>query len=119
MKKEIHREKHTLDATGQSLGRLASEIAILLRGKHKASYEPHMDCGDFVVVQNMNNIVITGNKEEQEMYYRYSGYPGGIKARSLKELKNDKPEELLKMVVRKMMPKNKLRPNQLKRLTIE
>jgi large subunit ribosomal protein L13 len=118
MTKQIERQKHQLDATDRSAGRLATEIATLLRGKHKPEFVPHVDMGDIVEVSNASRMRFTGKKLEQKKYYRYSGYPGGIKETKLSELKEEKPEEVLERAVRNMLPANKLRKNMLKRLTI-
>lgn len=113
------RKTHTIDATGKVLGRLASEIAILLRGKHKSDFAPHKDEGDFVKVKNIEKIKITGNKLEQKKYYRHSGYPGGLKEVPLKKVFKEDPAQVLKKAVWGMLPKNKLRKKQIKRLKIE
>lgn len=110
------REKHKIDASGRSPGRLASEIVTLLRGKNKPSFEPHRDCGDIVVVENAESMKFTGKKLEQKKYYRHSGYPGGLKEKSLEEIAENKPEEVLRRAVIGMLPKNKLRKKQIKRL---
>lgn len=115
----MKREKHNLDASGLSLGRLASEIAILLRGKNKPEFEPHLDCGDIVEVANIEKIVFTGKKLEQKTYYRHSGYPGGLKKTLLKEVVEKNPGEALKRAVREMLPPVKFRANMLKRLIIK
>jgi large subunit ribosomal protein L13 len=115
----LERKTHTIDAAGKVLGRLASEIAVLLRGKHKPTFVPYKDEGDFVVVKNIKNIKITGKKLEQKKYYRHSGYPGGLKEISLKKLFEKKPAEVLKKAVRGMLPRNKLRKEMIKRLKIE
>lgn len=116
----MQREHHKIDATGQSLGRLASKIATLLRGKHKPEFEPNQDKGDSVVVENVKYIKVTGNKMEQKIYYSYSGYPGGLKESTLKDLSTKKGMgEALKKAVWNMLPKNKLRQNMIKRLVIK
>ncbi|MFH1426647.1 MAG: 50S ribosomal protein L13 [Candidatus Kerfeldbacteria bacterium] len=115
----IKRNNHVIDATGKSLGRLASEVAILLRGKNKPSFQPHVDGGDIVQITNIKHVKVTGNKQEQKKYFRYTGYPGGIKSSTLDELLESNPEKLMKMVVRGMLPDNKLRDGMLKRLTIK
>lgn len=116
---EIKREQIIVDATDKPLGRLASEIAVLLRGKHKPSYQPHIDGGDIVVVQNVGHLVLTGKKGDQKQYHRYTGYPGGIRTESMGDLHEENPAKLLKMSVRLMLPDNKLRKNMMKRLIIE
>ena len=113
------RENHTIDATGKVLGRIASEIAILLRGKHKPEFAPNKDIGDFVTVKNVRNLKITGKKMEQKKYFRHSGFLGGVKLVSLKELFKERPAEVLRKAVYGMLPKNKLREKMVKRLKIE
>jgi len=115
----MERKTHIIDATGQSLGRLASKIAILLQGKHKPEYLPHKDLGDFVVVKNLKKMKITGKKIEQKKYYRYTGYLGGLREIPLKKLWEKDPAQVLKKAVCGMLPKNKLRPKRIKRLKIE
>lgn len=115
----MKRKTHIIDATGKVLGRLASEIAILLRGKHKRNFDPSKDLGDFVIVKNVEKIRVSGKKMEQKKYYRHSGYPGGLKEKSLKTLFQENPAEVLKKAVFGMLSKNKLRKNQIKRLKIE
>lgn len=112
----MNRQTHTIDATDKVLGRLASEIAILLRGKQKPDFVPYKNMGDIVVIKNIEKIKITGKKMEKKIYYRYSGYPGGLKETPLKRLFKTKPEEVLKKAVYGMLPKNKLRAKQIKRL---
>jgi large subunit ribosomal protein L13 len=115
----MERKTHPIDATGRVLGRLASEIAILLRGKHKPDFLPYKDMGDFVVVKNVRGIRVTGKKMEQKKYYRHSGYPGGLKEKSLKRFFEENPAEVLRKAVAGMLPKNKLRIKQIRRLKIE
>ena len=115
----MERKTHTIDATGRVLGKLASEIAVLLRGKHKPDFVPHRDMGDFVIVKNADRIKITGKKMENKIYYRHTGYLGGLKETPLKKLFNEKPEEVLKKAVWGMLPKNKLRNRQIKRARTE
>ncbi|HZJ90419.1 MAG: 50S ribosomal protein L13 [Clostridiaceae bacterium] len=97
-----------IDAEGQTLGRLATQIATILRGKHKAEYTPHVDTGDYVIVVNADKIVVTGNKEAQKVYRRHSGYPGGMKEVSYQDMKAKHPERILESAVRGMLPKNSL-----------
>jgi len=118
-KTEIKRNTHQLDATNQSVGRLATQIAYLLRGKNKASFTPNVDNGDFVEILNLDKLKFTGNKLEQKKYYQYSGYPGGLKEKKLAELLKTNPQEIVKNAVYKMLPKNKLRPKMIKRLTFK
>ncbi|MGB0757647.1 MAG: 50S ribosomal protein L13 [Patescibacteria group bacterium] len=115
--KTIERQKHTIDAEGRVLGRLATEIATLLRGKQKVDFEPHIDGGDFVEVTNADKFVLTGKKLEQKVYYRHSEYPGGLKETPAQKLMEEKPEEMIKKAVWNMLPKNKLRAQAIKRLT--
>ena len=115
-KEFMKRETHTIDAAGKVLGRLASKIAILLRGKHKPDFVPYLDGGDFVVVKNVDRIKLTGKKMKQKIYYKYSGYPGGLKKKPMIELLRIKPELVLKKTVFGMLPKNKLRIKMIKRL---
>ncbi len=115
---EVHREWWVVDAKGKILGRLASEIAKIIRGKHKVYYQPDVDCGDFVIVINADKIRVTGKKLDQKIYYRHSGYPGGLKERSLKWMLENKPEEVIRLAVKRMLPKNKLGHRMLKRLKI-
>jgi large subunit ribosomal protein L13 len=113
------RKTYTIDASGKILGRLASEIAILLRGKHKPRFQPNEDGGDFVIVKNVSEIRVTGKKMEQKKYYHHSGYMGGLKEISLKELFAKDPAQVLRIAVSKMLPRNKLRRKQIKRLKFE
>src|ERR1700709_2773045 len=105
-----------VDATGQTLGRLATQIADSLRGKRKPEYTPHCDVGDFVVVVNCEKVAVTGNKREDKRYYRHSGYPGGLKSRSLEEMLERRPEEVLRRAVKGMLPRNRLARKQLTKL---
>jgi len=115
---EIAREWYLVDADGQTLGRLATRIADTLRGKRKPEYTPHVDTGDFVVVVNAEKIVVTGNKLDQKRYYRHSGYPGGLRSRTLREQLERRPTEVLRVAVRGMLPKNRLARRQLTKLKI-
>jgi large subunit ribosomal protein L13 len=114
----VERKWHLIDADGQTLGRLATEIARLLRGKNKPQYTPHVDTGDFVVVVNAEKVVVTGKKAEQKVYYRHTGYPGGLKETSYEVMLERKPAEVLRRAVRGMMPKTRLGRQQLKKLKI-
>lgn len=107
-KEDIEKRWWLIDADGKTLGRLATEVATLLRGKRKPEFAPFLDCGDFVVVVNAEKINITGRKIEQKKYYAHSGYPGGIKVDTLKELLETKPEEVIRKAVWGMIPKGKL-----------
>jgi large subunit ribosomal protein L13 len=112
------RDWYVVDAEGQTLGRLATQIADALRGKRKPTYTPHVDTGDFVVVINAEKIRVTGNKLEQKTYWRHSGYPGGIKSRSLAEMLDRRPEEVIRKAVKGMMPRNRLARQQLTKLKV-
>lgn len=105
---DIARGWWIVDGEGQHLGRLASEIAKLLRGKHKPMFTPFLDTGDFVIVVNAEKIVVTGKKPQQQVYYRYSGYPGGLKARTFEEMRERNPAKALELAVKGMLPKNRL-----------
>lgn len=112
------REWHLVDASGLPIGRLASELAQILRGKHKPQYAPHLDVGDHVVVINAGKIAITSKKPEQKMYHSHSGYPGGIKSESFNSLRQRKPEKIIERAVWGMLPKNRLGRAVLKKLHI-
>ena len=105
---EINREWFIVDAEGQTLGRLASEIAQIIRGKKKPFYTPHMDMGDFVVVVNAEKVKVTGNKEKDKSYFRHSGFPGGVTQISLQEVRQDFPERIITNAVKGMLPHNRL-----------
>ncbi|MDD2913401.1 MAG: 50S ribosomal protein L13 [Candidatus Pacebacteria bacterium] len=115
----MERETHTIDAKDRPLGRLATEIAVLLRGKEKESFAPNKDIGGFVVVKNIKRIVFTGKKFDKKIYYRHTGYMGGLKETPLKNLFENNPGEVLRKAVYGMLPVNKLRAKQIKRLKIE
>ncbi len=115
---DVKREWYLVDAQGKVLGRLASEIARRLRGKHKPIYTPHVDTGDFVVVVNVDKISLTGKKLTDKMYYRHSGYPGGLTSTPAGKMLKEKPERLLHLAVRGMLPKNSLGRKMLKKLKI-
>ena len=115
----MQRNTHTIDAKNRVLGRLATEIAILLRGKHKLDFAPNKDIGDFVIIKNADKIRFTGKKFEQKKYYHHTGYLGGLKEISLKKLFEKNPTQVLKKAVFGMLPKNKLRAKQIKRLKIK
>ncbi|MFP4435916.1 MAG: 50S ribosomal protein L13 [Chloroflexaceae bacterium] len=105
---EIQRDWYVVDASGQVLGRLATQIATLLRGKHKPTFTPHLDGGDFVIVTNAEKIRVTGRKAEQKVYYRHTGYPGGLKMTSYKMMREKHPDRILRQAVKGMLPKNRL-----------
>jgi large subunit ribosomal protein L13 len=115
---EIEKKWYLVDAQDRILGRLATQIAVRLRGKHKPIFTPHADTGDFIVVINADKIALKGSKLDQEYYYRHSGYMGGLKKTSAKDLLEKKPEELLRIAVKGMLPKNSLGRRQLKKLKI-
>ncbi len=114
----INRKWHLIDASKENLGRVATRIAMLLQGKHKTGFVKHIDGGDYVVVVNSEQVKVTGNKEEAKIYDRYSGYPGGRKEISLKDLRIKKPMTIIYQAVHGMLPKNKLRSKMLTRLKI-
>ena len=107
-KSEIKREWFVIDAEGKSLGRVASKAAHILRGKHKAIYTPHVDCGDYVIIINAGKVNLTGNKLDDKMYYNHSGYPGGLRERNAKVMREQYPEEMLERAVKGMLPKGRL-----------
>ena len=107
-----------IDADGKTLGRLATQIADLLRGKRKPEYTPHCDVGDFVIVVNAEKISVTGNKREAKLYHRHSGYPGGLRTRTLEEMLDRRPEEVIRKAVHGMLPRNRLARQQLTKLKV-
>ena len=115
---EIQRDWYVVDAEGQTLGRLATRIADVLRGKQKPTYTPHVDTGDFVVVVNAEKIGVTGEKLDQKRYYRHSGYPGGIRSRTLREQLDRRPTEVIRTAVKGMLPRNKLARRQITKLKV-
>ncbi|MCC6790909.1 MAG: 50S ribosomal protein L13 [Thermomicrobiales bacterium] len=115
---DISREWFIVDAEGKTLGRLASTIAAVLRGKTKPTYAPHMDMGDFVIVVNAEKIAVTGKKETQKNYYRHSNYPGGLKTVALRDMRKTHPDRILHNAVKGMLPRNTLGETQLKKLKI-
>jgi large subunit ribosomal protein L13 len=115
---EIAREWYLVDADGQTLGRLATRIANTLRGKGKPQFTPHVDSGDFVIVVNAEKIRVTGNKLDQKRYFRHSGYPGGLRSRTLREQLDRRPEEVIRMAVKGMLPKNRLARQQITKLKV-
>lgn len=114
----MEKTTHIIDAEGKILGRLAVQISTLLRGKNKLNWAPNKDLGEIVIVKNIDKIKFTGKKIEQKKYYHYSGYPGGLKETSLKKLLKENPTEILRRAVYGMLPKNKLRARQIKRLKL-
>ncbi len=114
------RERNWLvvDAEGETLGRLATQIADVLRGKRKPQYTPHVDTGDFVVVVNAEKVRVTGKKRSDKLYYRHSGYPGGLRARSFEDMLARRPEDIIRLAVKGMMPRNRLARKQLTKLKV-
>ncbi|EYR63229.1 50S ribosomal protein L13 [Actinotalea ferrariae CF5-4] len=115
---DVERTWHVIDATDVVLGRLASHVATLLRGKHKATFAPHVDQGDFVIIINADKIALTGNKREQKLAYRHSGYPGGLRAVPYSELLAKRPERAVEKAVRGMLPRNSLGRAQITKLKV-
>ena len=105
---DIERRWYVVDAEGVTLGRLASDIAVILRGKRKVTFAPHVDAGDYVVVVNADKVAVTGNKEQAKLYHRHSGYPGGLREMNLATMREKHPERIIETAVRGMLPKNKL-----------
>jgi large subunit ribosomal protein L13 len=117
-KTDVERKWYLIDAEGMVVGRLASRVASILRGKHKPIYTPHIDTGDFVVIINADKVRFTGNKLEEKTYIHHSGYPGGLKKKTAKELMKSAPEKIIINAVKGMLAKNKLRSLQIKRLKV-
>ncbi|MEM7330755.1 MAG: 50S ribosomal protein L13 [Chloroflexota bacterium] len=115
---EVERKWVIVDAEGQTLGRLATQIAVLLRGKHKPIYSPHVDCGDYVVVINAEKIQVTGRRLDQKQYYRHSGYPGGLRQISLRDQLEKHPTRPVELAVKGMLPKNRLGRKMIKKLKV-
>jgi len=105
---EVDRKWHVIDATDKTLGRLATEAATLLRGKHKPTFTPHVDCGDYVIVINAEKIVLTGNKLNDKKYYRYSGYQSGLSVKTAAQMREQQPERMLELAIRGMIPTGRL-----------
>lgn len=114
----IERKWYVVDATGYTLGRLASEVAKILRGKNKPIFTPHMDCGDYVIVVNAEHIKVTGRKLDQKIYYRHSSYVGGMKETTLREMMAKKPDQVIKLAVKGMLPKGPLGRSMIKKLHV-
>lgn len=115
---DVERDWLVVDASEHNLGRLASAVASRLRGKHKPIYTPHVDTGDYVVVVNAEQVRVTGRKETDKLYYRHSGYPGGIKKRTLAEMRERQPEEVIRLAVKRMLPRNPLGRDMLRKLKV-
>ena len=107
-KETVERKWYVIDAEGKPLGRVASKAAHILRGKHKVTYTPHIDCGDYVIIVNASKVLLTGNKLEDKKYYSHSQYPGGLRTRTAKEMIEKYPEEMIEKAVKGMLPKNRL-----------
>ena len=107
-KSDVKREWFVIDAEGKSLGRVASKAATILRGKHKAIYTPNVDCGDYVIIINASKVNLTGNKLDDKMYYNHSDYPGGLRERTAREMRENYPEEMLQRAIKGMLPKGRL-----------
>jgi len=117
-KAEVERKWYIIDATDLPLGRVASKAAYILRGKHKVTFTPHVDCGDYVIILNASNVKLTGNKLTDKMYYNHSGYTGGLRIRSAKEMKERYPEEMIERAVKGMLPKGRLGRQMYKKLFV-
>ncbi|HCJ11288.1 MAG TPA: 50S ribosomal protein L13 [Clostridiales bacterium] len=115
---EIQRRWYVVDAEGKTLGRLASRIAAILRGKHKPTYTPFLDTGDYVIVINADKVVVTGDKAEGKLYYRHSGYPGGLKTTTFRRMMQTRPERVIEIAVRGMLPHNRLGRAMAKKLKV-
>ncbi len=115
---EVEREWYVIDAENQVVGRLASQVAAILRGKHKPSFTPHVDCGDYVIVVNADKARFTGKKETKKLYYRYSGYPGGLKTRTAKEMRQRRPIYIMEHAIKGMLPKGSLGRRMFKKLKV-
>ena len=115
---EVRRDWYVIDATDKTLGRMATEIARRLRGKHKAEYTPHVDTGDYIVVVNAEKVHVTGNKEQGKMYHRHTGYPGGLKSMTFEKMVERAPESIIELAVKGMLPKNPLGRAMLKKLKV-
>ncbi|MDK2918817.1 MAG: large subunit ribosomal protein [Candidatus Petromonas sp.] len=115
---EVERKWYVVDAEGKTLGRLASQVATILRGKHKPTFTPHVDTGDFVIILNADKVKLTGRKLDQKMYRWHTGYPGGLKERTYRDMLNTKPEKVIFHAVKGMLPKNKLGRKMIKKLRV-
>jgi len=115
---EVQRDWWVVSAAGKPLGRLAARVAAILRGKHKPSFTPHVDCGDFVIVLDAEKVVLTGKKDRQKIYYRHTGYPGHLKAEEARHLRARRPERMIELAVRGMLPKGPLGRRMLRKLKV-
>ena len=117
-KEDVTRNWYVIDAKDVALGRVASKAAVMLRGKHKATYTPHIDCGDNIIIINASEVLLTGNKEDQKIYYDHSRYVGGLRERTAKTMKKDYPVEMVERAVKGMLPKNRLGRQMYKKLFV-
>lgn len=117
-KENIERKWYVIDASGKNLGRVATKAATVLRGKHKVTYTPHVDCGDYVIIVNASKVNLTGNKLNDKMYYNHSGFPGGLRERNAKTMIQDYPEEMVERAVKGMLPHNRLGRQMAKKLFV-
>lgn len=117
-KSDVKREWYVIDADGQNLGRLASKVATVLRGKHKAIYTPNVDCGDYVIVINASKINLTGKKLDDKVYFNHSDYPGGVRLRTARQMKENYSEEMIQRAVKGMLPKGRLGREMIKKLFV-
>ena len=117
-KETVTRNWYVIDAEGKPLGRVASKAAVVLRGKHKPTYTPHVDCGDYVIIVNASKVLLTGNKMEDKKYYNHSQYPGGLRIRTAKEMVERYPEEMVEKAVKGMLPKHRLGRSMYKKLFV-
>ncbi len=117
-KETVERKWYVIDAEGQTLGRVATKVATILKGKHKPTYTPHVDCGDYVIVINASKVNLTGNKLEDKMYYNHSGYTGGLRERNAKTMIEKYPEEMMERAVKGMLPKGPLGRQMIKKLFV-
>ena len=117
-KEDVKRNWYVIDAKGKNLGRLATKVATVLRGKNKPSFTPHIDCGDYVIIINAKDVNLTGKKLDNKMYYNHSGYPGGLRERTAKEMRENYPEEMIERAVKGMLPKGRLGRQMIKKLFV-
>ena len=115
---EVERKWYVIDAADKSLGRIAAQAAAILRGKHKPTYTPHVDCGDYVIIVNAEKIALTGNKLNDKLYYRHSGYPGGLKTRTAKKMLELQPQKVVEASIRGMLPHNRLGDDMYRKLYV-
>ncbi|MCF6139440.1 50S ribosomal protein L13 [Alkalihalobacillus berkeleyi] len=116
--KEVERKWYVVDAAGKTLGRLSTEVASILRGKHKPTFTPHVDTGDNVIILNASKIELTGKKMSDKLYHRHTGHPGGLRTRTAQEMRDTRPEKMLELAVKGMLPKNSLGRKMIKKLHV-